>query len=108
MLALCLSLSTINIAYGESQLNVDRIWQENDFSYAMVTYTNKTKSTFNNAVTIKCIATDHAGNKINYNTRSFFAHEYGPIKPGFQGTLKVPIKLNGIHMQSINCNVNAW
>ena len=96
-----------NIAFAGS-LKIDRVWVDGDYGYALVTYINDTTSTFENAVTIKCIALDSKGNKININTRSFFAHEYGPIKPGFEGTLKVPVELHGASMKSMSCSCREW
>jgi len=92
----------INAAHAES-LKFDRFWEEHDFGYALVTYTNNTKATFNTGVTIKCIAIGKNGAKINTNRRSFYAHEYGPIKPGFSGTLKIPIRLYGLSLKSMKC-----
>jgi len=84
-------------------IKIDRVWEDGDFGYALVSYTNDTKSTFNRVVTIKCTALGKNDKKININTRSFFTHEYGPIKPGFEGTLKIPINLHGISMESMSC-----
>ena len=84
-------------------LEVDRVWNEGDFAYALVTYTNNTNKTYGTGVTIKCIAIGSNGKKINSNTRSFFAFEHGPIKPGFSDTLKVPVSLNGLSMKTVRC-----
>ena len=84
-------------------LVIDRVWQSGDFGYALVTYTNKTNKTFASAVTIKCIAFDSSGNRLGVNQRSFFAHDRGPIPPGFQDTVEVPINLHGSQMSSIEC-----
>lgn len=93
----------LNNTATAGSLKIDRVWADGDFGYALVSYTNDTKSTFKRAVTIKCTALDENSKKININTRSFFAHEYGPIKPGFEGTLKIPIDLHGIPMKSVSC-----
>lgn len=95
----------INIAFAGS-LNIDRVWVDGDYGYALVSYVNDSTSTFDKAVTIKCIALDPKGNKININRRSFFAYEYGPIKPGFEGTLKIPVELHGVSMKSMSCSCN--
>lgn len=86
-------------------LKIERIWVDGDYAYALVTYTNDTDKTFERGVTIKCSAIDHSDNKININTRSFFTHEYGPIKPRFEDTLKIPVELHGASMKSMSCNV---
>ena len=85
-------------------LKIDRVWTSGDYGYALVTYKNITSESFNSSVTIECTALDSRGNKININSRSFYAHEYGPIKPGFKGTLKIPVGLYGATMKSMECS----
>ena len=84
-------------------LKIDRAWSENDFGYALVSYENDSKTTFKYYVTVQCTAFDSEGGKININKRSFFTHEYGPIFPGFKGTLKIPIQLDGGEMEEVSC-----
>lgn len=86
------------------QIVIDRIWIKGDYAYALVTYTNTSKTTFNSSVEIKCIAFDSFGNKIAMNTGSFFCFNIGPIKPGFEDTLEVLIELHGAAMDSIKCS----
>lgn len=102
-------ISMSSICYAGS-VKIDRVWLDSniDFFYVLVTYTNDTEKTFNNAVTITCFALDSKGNKLNSNHRSFFVHEYGPIKPGFTGTLKIPIELHGASAKSASCNCREW
>jgi len=92
-----------NMVFAGS-LKIDRVWTSGDYAYALATYTNDTSSTLKSAVTIECAALDSNGDKININTRSFFAHEYGAIIPGFEGTLKVPVKLYGKPLGSMSCS----
>lgn len=92
-----------NIAFAGS-IKIDRVWISNSFGYALVSYLNDTKDTFSSVVTIKCVALDNQGKKININTRSFFVHDYGPIVPGFEGTLKIPVNLYGASMKSMSCS----
>ena len=94
---------TIVGSANAGSLEIDRVWTEYDSGYALITYTNDTDATYK-AVTIKCVALDSLNKKINSNKRSFYAHEYGPITPGFSDTLKIPVDLNGLDMESMNCN----
>jgi len=84
-------------------LKIDRIWVEHDYAYALVSYKNDSDKTFKRFVTVECTAIDPQGNKININKRSFFSHDYGPIVPGFEGTVKIPIRLNEKTLKSVEC-----
>jgi hypothetical protein len=70
---------------------LERSWQESGYVYALVSYRNDTEQTFGSGVTIKAIIYDATGGMIDTNERSFFAYEHGPITPGFEGTVKIPI-----------------
>ena len=85
--------------------SIDRTWSDhdNEYGYVLVTYVNDTGKIFETAVTIKCVALDAAGNRLGVNTRSFFEHEYGPIVPGFEDTVEIPIKLHGKIMSGVKC-----
>lgn len=48
--------------------------------------------TFTKNVTIRASVYDSQKRMVDTNTRSLFAHEYAPIKPGFEGTVKIPIE----------------
>jgi len=96
----------------EEMLTIDRVWSSNEgteyaIGYALITFKNTTEETFKNQVTIQCTAIGYNGKKINSNERSFFAFERGPIKPGFEGTLKVPVELYGRRMKSMSCAVTT-
>lgn len=95
-------LILIDSALG-GEITIDRVWSDNGYGYALVTYKNNTNIAFKSVVTIKCTALDSDGNKININSRSFFSFEHGPINPGFEGTLKIPINLHGLKLNSISC-----
>lgn len=75
--------------------NIERFWEETHgeytCTYTLVSYKNTTEKTFEEKVTIRATIYDSQENMIDTNTRSFFAHEYGPIEPGFEGTVKIPI-----------------
>lgn len=103
LLALLAILLFNNIA-SAGACEIDRVWVEHGYGIALVTYTNETSLTFERAVTIQCTALDHSGNKINISSNSFYASEHGPIRPGFTGTLKVYVKLNGAKMTDMKCN----
>jgi len=95
---------------AQEGLTVDRAWAETagnyHCSYALITWQNKTGATFR-SVTIQAIAYDPSGNKINTNQRSFFAHEHGPIGPGFRGTLKIPVELQNKEFSKMECSVSS-
>ncbi len=92
----------------QSALIIDRTWDENVggycCSYALVTWENKTTRTFR-SVTIQAVAYDPSERKINENQRSFFAHERGPIVPGFKGTLKIPVELGHAQFAKMGCSI---
>ena len=85
-------------------IEVDRIWSEGNFGYALVTYANTTGKTFNTAVTIKCVAMGKNKKKLGVNEGSLFTHQHGPIKPGFSDTVEIPFQLNGAKMKSVRCS----
>ena len=89
---------------------VDRFWEETvgnyTCSYTLVTYKNTTTKTFNSAVTIRATIYDSKENKLDTNTRSFFTHEYGPRKPGFEGVLKIPIECEKGRARSVSVGVD--
>jgi hypothetical protein len=99
-------------AKPKGDLAVDRVWVENlggyVCAYATVTYANTTTETFTKAVTIQARALDGSGKALNVNDRAFFAHELGPIVPGFTGTLKIPVELAGraaTEFKSMECSI---
>lgn len=95
-------------AYGS--IRIDRFWEETvgDYtcSYTIVSYKNTTERTFSSQVTIRATIYDSKENVIDTNTRSFFAHEHGPIKPGFEGTLKIPIECNKGQAKSVTVKID--
>lgn len=97
-------MSFYSTAARAQKINVDRIWQEGDYAYALVTFTNTGTRTYKRAVTIECVAYDADGNKLGVSTSSFLCHQIGTIKPGFTDTLKVPIELHGATCHHIECS----
>lgn len=92
-----------------AEVTIQNNWHENGTTYAVVEYRNTSNKTYSNAVTIRCNTISADGKTINTNTRSFFKHEYGPIAPGFSGTVKVPISDAGNKKAvNITCTKNAW
>ena len=93
----------------QSEVTIENTWHEYSSTYVVVSYINKTNKTFNNAVTIKCAILDSKNNIINTNSRTFFNHEYGPIKPGFQNSLKIPISdVENQKVKDVACTCNEW
>ena len=97
----------INNVFAGS-IKLEKSWVQNDYAYAIVYYENDTDVTYKKAVRIRCVVVDSKGVTVGVNTRSFFAHEYGPIQPGFKGRLKVPVQLNGASAKSISCKCIEW
>ena len=82
-----------------AELKIDRVWEgEYGYGYALVTFTNTSRTTFKSSVTIECVALDAKGNN------GFYAFERGPIGPGFTGTLRVSVKLNRVKLRSMTCS----
>lgn len=88
-------------------LSIDRAWATDiggyRCAYAMVTWENTSTLTFNKVVTIQAIAYDSEGRKINANERSLFARERGAFPPGFKGSLKIPVELEGATFSKMEC-----
>ena len=93
---------------GKAALTIDRAWSEDvggyRCAYVLVTWRNTTKETFQ-SVTIQATAYDPSGTKIDIGERSFFAFERGPIRPGFEGTLKIPVELGNATFHTAECSV---
>jgi hypothetical protein len=89
---------------------IERFWEETvgDYtcSYAIVTYKNTTQKTFDENVTIRATVYDSQKRVVDTNTRSFFAHEYGPIKPGFEGTVKIPVECAKGQAKSVSAKID--
>jgi len=89
---------------------VERFWEETvgDYtcSYTIVTYRNTTQKTFDKNVTIRATVYDSQKKVVDTNTRSLFAHEYGPIKPGFEGTVKIPIECARGQAKSVSVKID--
>jgi len=89
---------------------IERFWEETvgqyTCSYTIVTYRNTTQKTFTKNVTIRATVYDSQKKVVDTNTRSFFAHEYGPIKPGFEGTVKIPIECARGQAKSVSVKID--
>jgi hypothetical protein len=89
---------------------IDRFWEETvgDYtcSYTIVSYKNTTEKTFTRQVTIRATVYDTRENVIDTNTRSFFSYEYGPIKPGFEGTVKIPVECKKGQAKSVSVKID--
>jgi len=88
------------------RIEVDRVWQDAGYLYALVSYQNHTRNTFTR-VTIECIAKAEDGSKLGVNSRSWFEHRDGPIPPGFTGVKEVPVNLHGADGRSMSCKVTG-
>lgn len=54
--------------------------------------------------TTPCVVFDGKGAKVAVGTRSWFAHEVGPIPPKFSGTKEVDVRLSGASGTSAQCS----
>ncbi|MBC8378445.1 MAG: hypothetical protein H8E62_04650 [Planctomycetes bacterium] len=100
---LCLPVVSHGENSSSGKLTIDRVWGDPGATYgayALVTWKNTTSKTFQ-CVTIQAIALDSNKQKVGMNKRSFFKH----IPPGFEGTLEIPIRLNGATFKSVSCKV---
>lgn len=90
---------------------VERFWEETvgeyTCSYTLVSYWNHTFTTFEQFVTIRANVFDAQGRMVDTNTRSFFAHEYGPIRPAFKGTLKIPVECRAGQADSVRVTIDS-
>jgi hypothetical protein len=90
---------------------VERFWEETvgnyTCSYTIVTYRNTTQKTFEANVTIRASVYDSQKRMVDTNTRSFFAHEHGPIKPGFEGTVKIPVECDKGQAKSVSVKIDS-
>lgn len=93
---------------AQAALVMDRAWDETTgnyrSSYALVSWKNELGRTFRQ-VTIQATAFDTEGKKIDQNERSFFSHERGPIAPGFEGTLKIPVEIGNARFGKMRVSV---
>lgn len=105
LLATILSFSTV----AHAEVRVKNVWHVYDTLNAVVTYTNTSNKTFDNGVTITCKALDSDGNVINTGEQSFYNNQYGAIKPGFTGKVKVLIDdAPRQKVKKVNCTFNGW
>jgi len=89
---------------------IERFWEETvgeyTCSYTIVSYWNHTFKTFEKNVTVRASVYDSQKRMVDTNTRSFFAHEYGPITPGFKGTVKIPIQCEKGQARSVSVGID--
>lgn len=99
----------IDTEYGS--IKIERVWKEKlaEYinTYVLITYRNTTNRTFNHSLTIRANIYDASGNFINTNSRSFNVFEHGPITPGFEGILQIPIKDTTGKAQSVKVYIES-
>ena len=96
----CLLVFTLANASAGS-IKIIRFWAEFDYAYALVDYINDTMNTYEGGVTISCVALNSENKEIGNNQRSFSAS----IRPGFQRTMEIPVRLHGEEMKSMSCHL---
>ena len=84
-------------------ITIHRVWAEYDIGTALVTYYNNSNWIYKR-VAIHCTALDKNKKPISTNYRTFAEWKGdGPMLPGFQGIIEVPVSLHGIEMASMSC-----
>ena len=110
VLIMALFLCSTANAGDAGKLVVDRVWTDSigshKMAYALVTWENTSKQTFK-SVTVQAIAYDNLGKKIDIADSTFYKSEYGPIKPGFKGTLKILVPLGNEPFDKMGVSVIA-
>jgi hypothetical protein len=90
---------------------IERFWEETvgqyTCSYTIVSYRNTTQRTFTKNVTIQATVYDSQKNVVDTGERSFFAFEVGPIGPGFEGTVKIPIDCAKGQASSVSVKIES-
>jgi hypothetical protein len=88
---------------------IERVWDETlgdyTFANAIATYRNTTDRTFEKAVTLKATFYDKSGGIIDTCVRSFFCFETGPIKPGFEDSIKFEIECTKGQLKSASVKI---
>jgi hypothetical protein len=96
---------------SSGSFKIDRFWEETvgDYTctYTIVTYRNTTDRTFTSAVTIQATIYDNNDKTIDMNERSFFFYEIGPIKPGFEDSVKIPIECARGQSKSVSVRIKS-
>ena len=89
---------------------IEKFWEESNggytCTYTIVTYWNSTNKTFK-VVEVKATALDKNGKVIDTNTRSFFEHDVGPIKPGFKDSVKIPIETEPDEAKNVSVGIKG-
>ena len=98
---LCWLLVVTLARASAGSIKIVRFWTEFDYAYALVDYLNDSMNTYENGVTINCAALDSENKRIGTNQRNLSAS----IRPGFQRTIEIPVRLHGEEMKSMTCNV---
>lgn len=98
-MAISLTFTTVNAIAG---IVIENMWIEDDYMNTVVTYKNDTCKTYD-SVTIQCKTRENNCRITKISSRSFDKQKCGPIVPGFEGTIKIPIALNGQAARSVKC-----
>jgi len=78
----------------ESAVIIEKEKKEGGYAYIHMKWVNTTGVTLKH-VTFEATVFGYGGILLNSNKRSFFSHELGPIMDGFEGRLKIPVKIGG-------------
>jgi hypothetical protein len=86
-------------------LTLERTYTAGDRTHAVVRYHNDSDRTMGRVVSVQCDAIDPGGRVVATGSGSLAADEHGPLLPGFEGTLDIPIPLDGAAAESIACEI---
>lgn len=72
----------------------------------IVSYANTTGKTFD-SVTFRASVYNRDDRIVATNRRSFFAHSDGPIRPGFEGILEIPVEVDHSQAHAVGVTISG-
>lgn len=72
----------------------------------IVSYANTTGKTFD-SVTFRASVYNRDDRIVATNRRSFFAHSDGPVRPGFEGVVEIPVEVSHASAHSVGVTVSG-
>lgn len=84
-------------------VSIELVKNSSGWTEVVLTYTNLSNRTFSALVSIECVGRTKSNAVMGMVTRSFFAHEHGPIGPGFSKRMKMSLEGSA---ESVECRVS--
>ena len=80
----------------------------NSYQYVevIVSYVNTTGKTFD-SVTFRASVYNRDDRIVATNRRSFFAHAEGPIRPGFEGVVEIPVEVDHSQAHAVGVTISG-